>query len=58
MSRSQNINFNEKFAFSSMMVFGNKPGKKDKSLLILDHIKNFLLNTDFKIMTDIKVRND
>ena len=33
------------------MVFGNKPGKKAKSLLISDRRKLSLLNVDFKLMT-------
>ena len=36
------------------MVFGNKPGKRAKSLLILDRKKLSLLNEDFKIMTGIE----
>ena len=38
----------------SLMVFGNKPGKKAKSLLISDRRKISLLNVDFKIMTGIE----
>ena len=36
------------------MVFGNKPGKKAKSLLISDRRKLSLLNADFKLMTGIE----
>ena len=36
------------------MVFGNKPGKKAKSLLISDRRKLSLLNVDFKLMTGIE----
>ena len=36
------------------MVFGNKPGKKAKSLLISDRRKISLLNVDFKVMTGIE----
>ena len=36
------------------MVFGNKPGKKAKSLLISDRRKLSLLNSDFKLMTGIE----
>ena len=36
------------------MVFGNKPGKKAKSLLISDRRKLSLLNVDFKVMTGIE----
>ena len=36
------------------MVFGNKPGKKAKSLLISDRRKISLLNVDFKIMSGIE----
>ena len=39
---------------TSLMVFGNKPGKKAKSLLIADRRKLSLLNSDFKLMTGIK----
>ena len=39
---------------TSLMVFGNKPGKKDKSLLISDRRKLSLLNSDFKLMTGIE----
>ena len=38
----------------SLMVFGNKPGKKAKSLLISDRRKISLLNVDFKVMTGIE----
>ena len=38
----------------SLMVFGNKPGKKAKSLLISDRRKISLLNVDFKIMSGIE----
>ena len=40
-----------------MMVFGNKPGKKAKSLLISDHRKLSLLNVDFKIKKGIKAKH-
>ena len=36
------------------MVFGNKPGKKARSLLIADRRKLSLLNADFKLMTGIE----
>ena len=36
------------------MVFGNKPGKKAKSLLISDRRKLSLINVDFKLMTGIE----
>ena len=36
------------------MVFGNKPRKKAKSLLISDRRKLSLLNADFKLMTGIE----
>ena len=36
------------------MVFGNKPGKKAKSLLISDRRKLSLLNVDFKLMTGVE----
>merc|ERR1712004_446651 len=39
---------------TSLMVFGNKPGKKAKSLLISDRRKISLLNVDFKVMTGIE----
>ena len=39
---------------TSLMVFGNKPGKKAKSLLISDRRKLSLLNVDFKVMTGIE----
>ena len=39
---------------TSLMVFGNKPGKKAKSLLISDRRKLSLLNADFKLMTGIE----
>ena len=39
---------------TSLMVFGNKPGKKAKSLLISDRRKLSLLNVDFKLMTGIE----
>jgi exonuclease III len=38
---------------TSFMVFGNKPGKKAKSLKISDRRKLSLLNVDFKVMTGI-----
>ena len=38
---------------TSLMVLGNKPGKKAKSLLISDRRKLSLLNVDFKLMTGI-----
>ena len=38
----------------SLMVLGNKPGKKAKSLLISDQRKLFLINVDFKLMTGIE----
>ena len=41
---------------TSLMVFGNKPGKKAKSLLISDRRKLSLLNVDFKIMTGIEAK--
>ena len=37
-----------------MMVFGNKPGKKAKSLLISDRRKLSLLNSDFKLLSGIE----
>ena len=40
--------------YTSLMVFGNKPGKKAKSLLISDCRKLSLLNVDFKILTGIE----
>ena len=40
---------------TSLMVFGNKPGKKANSLLISDRRKLSLLNSDFKLMTGIEV---
>ena len=39
---------------TSLMVFGNKPGKKAKSLLISDRRKLSLLNVNFKLMTAIE----
>ena len=39
---------------TSLIVFGNKPGKKAKSLLISDRPKLSLLNSDFKLMTGIE----
>ena len=39
---------------TSLMVFGNKPGKKAKSLKISDRRKLSLLNVDFKIATGIE----
>ena len=39
---------------TSLMVFGNKPGKKAKSLLISDRRKLSLLNSNFKLMTGIE----
>ena len=36
------------------MVFGNKPGKKAKSLQISDRQKLSLINVDFKLMTGIE----
>ena len=39
---------------TSLMVFGNKPGKKAKSLLISDRYKLSLINVDFKLMTGIE----
>ena len=36
------------------MVFGNKPGKKAKSLKISDRRKLSLLNVDFKLLTGIE----
>ena len=39
---------------TSLMVFGNKPGKKAKSLLISDRRKLSLLNSDFILMTGIE----
>ena len=36
---------------TSLMVFGNKPGKKAKSLLISDRRKLSLLNSDFKLLS-------
>ena len=39
---------------TSIMVFGNKPGKKTKSLKISDRRKLSLLNVDFKIITGIE----
>ena len=39
---------------TSLMVFGNKPGKKARSLLISDRRKMSLLNVDFKLMTGIE----
>ena len=39
---------------TSLMVFGNKPGKKAKSPLISDRRKLSLINVDFKIMTGIE----
>ena len=36
------------------MVFGNKPGKKARSLLISDRRKLSLLNVDFKLMTGVE----
>ena len=39
---------------TSLMVFGNKPGKKAKSLLISDRRKLSLINVDFKLMTGIE----
>ena len=41
---------------TSLMVFGNKPGKKAKSLLISDRRKLSLLNVDFKLMTGIEAK--
>ena len=38
----------------ALMVFGNKLGKKPKSLLISDRRKLSLLNVDFKIRKGIK----
>ena len=39
---------------TSLMVFGNKPGKKAKSLLISDRRKLSLLNSDFKLLSGIE----
>ena len=39
---------------TSLMVFGNKPGKKAKSPKISDRRKISLLNVDFKIITSIE----
>ena len=39
---------------NSLMVFGNKLGKKAKSLKISDGRKLSLLNVDFKVMTGIE----
>ena len=39
---------------TSLMVFGNKPGKKAKSLKISDRRKLSLLNLDFKLLTGIE----
>jgi exonuclease III len=39
---------------TSLMVFGNKPGKKAKSLKISDRRKLSMLNLDFKIITGIE----
>ena len=39
---------------TSLMVFGNKPGKKAKSLKISDRRKLSLLNIDFKVVTGIE----
>jgi exonuclease III len=39
---------------TSLRVFGNKPGKKAKSLKISDRRKLSLLNLDFKIITGIE----
>ena len=39
---------------TSLMVFGNKPGKKAKSLKISDRRKLSLMNVDFKIATGIE----
>ena len=39
---------------TSLMVFGNKPGKKAHSLLISDRRKLSLLNVDFKILSGIE----
>ena len=39
---------------TSLMVFGNKPGKKAKILLISDRRKLSLLNLDVKLMTGIE----
>ena len=39
---------------TSLMVFGNKPGKKAKSLLISDQQKLSLINVDFKLMTGME----
>ena len=39
---------------TSLMVFGNKPGKKAKSLFISDRCKLSLINVDFKLMTGIE----
>ena len=39
---------------TSLMVFGNKPGKKAKSLLISDRRKLSLLNVNFKLMTGVE----
>ena len=41
---------------TSLMVFGNKPGKKAKSLKISDRRKLSLLNVDFKIATGIEAK--
>ena len=38
------------------MVFGNKPGKKAKSLKISDRRKLSLLNVDFKIATGVEAK--
>ena len=39
---------------TSLMVFGNKPGKKANSLLVSDRCKLSLINVDFKLMTGIE----
>ena len=39
---------------TSMVVFGKKPGKKSKSLLILDRRKLMLLHVDSKLMTGVE----
>ena len=41
---------------TSLMVFGNKPGKKAKSLKISDRRKLSLLNVDFKIATGVEAK--
>ena len=39
---------------TSLMVFGNKPGKKAKSLLLSDRRMLSLLNVDIKLMTGVE----